>query len=465
MRQYKPMLAESADEPFSSGDWIFEVKWDGIRAVSYVNSEISIRSRKHKELLKNFPELGELKKLVKAIVLDGEIIVMRGGAPDFQRTVERNQVTSDRDIEYMAKKHPATYVVFDILEKDGESLVDRPLIERKRVLDESLRDGSYVVKSVFVEGSGEQYYEAALKKGMEGVMAKKKTSKYSVGRRSNDWLKIKKVKAADCVIFGYTRGGGAREKGFGALILGLYDDETPVFVGKVGTGFSQKTILDLMTRFKKLESGKKTLGGFEGPDEVTWLKPKLVCEVGYQVVTKDGRLRMPRFMGLRSDKRARDSTVDQIRPKELKEYKEKRDFSRTPEPKSGSGGSGSDKSFVVHEHHARRLHYDLRLEREGVLKSWAVPKGPPEKPGDKRLAIHVEDHPLDYGSFEGTIPEGEYGAGTVKIWDKGFYEPLHWGDEKIEILMMGERLEGRYELVRFKRAGEKQWLFFKARDK
>jgi bifunctional non-homologous end joining protein LigD len=104
------------------------------------------------------------------------------------------------------------------------------------------------------------------------------------------------------------------------------------------------------------------------------------------------------------------------------------------------------------------------LEREGVLKSWAVPKGPPEAPGEKRLAIETEDHPLDYGSFEGTIPEGEYGAGNVKIWDRGFYEPLHWGDEKIEVLMKGERLVGRYELVRFKRAGEKEWLFFKAKD-
>ncbi|HUV82215.1 MAG TPA: DNA polymerase ligase N-terminal domain-containing protein [archaeon] len=122
------------------------------------------------------------------------------------------------------------------------------------------------------------------------------------------------------------------------------------------------------------------------------------------------------------------------------------------------------KSFVIHEHHARRLHYDLRLERDGVLKSWAVPKGPPESAGEKHLAVQVEDHPLEYGTFEGTIPEGQYGAGTVKIWDKGLYEPLVWGDNKIEILMKGERLEGRYVLVRFNKAGEHNWLFFKAGD-
>jgi bifunctional non-homologous end joining protein LigD len=119
------------------------------------------------------------------------------------------------------------------------------------------------------------------------------------------------------------------------------------------------------------------------------------------------------------------------------------------------------KFFVVHEHHARRLHYDLRLEKDGVLKCWAVPKGPPEKSGDKRLAVQVEDHPLEYGKFEGTIPEGQYGAGSVKIWDIGQYESIVWGENKIEILMKGEKLEGRYVLIKFKKTGEKNWLIFK----
>jgi len=119
---------------------------------------------------------------------------------------------------------------------------------------------------------------------------------------------------------------------------------------------------------------------------------------------------------------------------------------------------------VVQEHHARRLHYDLRLERDGVLKSWAVPKGPPETSGDRRLAVQVEDHPLEYGKFEGTIPEGQYGAGTVKIWDKGLYESIAWGENKIEFIIKGEKLEGRYVLVKFKKAGEKNWLLFKADD-
>lgn len=115
----------------------------------------------------------------------------------------------------------------------------------------------------------------------------------------------------------------------------------------------------------------------------------------------------------------------------------------------------------MHEHHARRLHYDLRLEKDGVLKSWAVPKGIPLEKGVKRLALQVDDHPLEYASFEGAIPEGEYGAGDVRIWDRGQYEELSWGEGKIEVSFMGKVLTGKYTMVRFSKAGENQWIIFR----
>jgi DNA ligase D-like protein (predicted ligase)/DNA ligase D-like protein (predicted 3'-phosphoesterase) len=462
MTSYKPMLARSAEEPFTSRDWIFEVKWDGIRAISYVGEDLSIKSRNHKELLSNFPELEELKQLAGGTVLDGEIILMRDGQADFQTLIERNQKTSIRDIEYMAKKYPATYVVFDILEKNNQPVINETLVERKRILKESVQEGAYVVLSLFVEETGVTYFQAALEKGVEGIMAKKKESQYEPGKRSENWLKIKKLKTCDCVIFGYTRGEGSRKKTFGSLVLGLYDNLKPVFMGKVGTGFTQQFMEDLIQKLDELQVEEKTLKGVDEDREVVWVQPHLVCEVGYQTLTSEGRLRIPVFKGLKEDKQPRECTIDQLGTP-LKEYAAKRDFIKTPEPVS-SGNETPGKSFVIHEHHARRLHYDLRLERDGVLKSWAVPKGPPESPGEKHLAVQVEDHPLEYGTFEGTIPEGQYGAGTVKIWDKGLYEPLVWGDNKIEILMKGERLEGRYVLVRFKKAGEHNWLFFKAGD-
>lgn len=143
----------------------------------------------------------------------------------------------------------------------------------------------------------------------------------------------------------------------------------------------------------------------------------------------------------------------------LKEYREKRDFRKTREP-MGEVKSRDVKIYVIQKHRATRLHYDLRLEREGVLKSWAIPKSPPTSKGVKRLAVQVEDHPIDYANFEGTIPEGQYGAGEVEIWDRGTYETEKWKDDEIVIHIDGDRLKGRYCLIKFKKA-EKNWLFLK----
>ncbi|MEN6610723.1 MAG: DNA polymerase ligase N-terminal domain-containing protein [Methanoregulaceae archaeon] len=142
----------------------------------------------------------------------------------------------------------------------------------------------------------------------------------------------------------------------------------------------------------------------------------------------------------------------------LRKYHEKRNFIVTNEPEGTTGMSGN--SFVQ-EHHSHKLHYDLRLERDGVLKSWVVPKGVPEAPGEKHLAVAVEDHPLEYGSFEGEIPKGEYGAGTVFLWDSGTYETKQWDEKKIEVVLHGRRLNGSYVPVKFGRAGKNDWLVFR----
>lgn len=146
----------------------------------------------------------------------------------------------------------------------------------------------------------------------------------------------------------------------------------------------------------------------------------------------------------------------------LTRYKAKREFDKTPEPKA-TKSSSKKRIFVIHDHKASHHHYDLRLSMNGVLKSWAVPKIPPTKKGIKRLAIQVEDHPLSYAKFEGTIPEGNYGAGTVKIWDNGTYELKEKSAKKIEIIFHGKRLKGEYVLIKtnYGAKPEKSWLFFK----
>ena len=470
---YKPMLAKDAPKPFSDKDWIFEIKWDGFRAIAYVNKEFSLKSRNQKELKNNFPEIAELTHLTNDAVVDGEIVVMREGKPDFQTLLERGQAVSQREIHRQAERAPAIYVVFDILEKNDKSLTNLPLNERKKILQETLKEGKFVLPSDFIEEKGESYFELALEKGLEGVMAKKKDSYYEEGLRTGSWLKIKKLKTCDCVIFGYTRGQRAREKTFGALILGLYDmDGKPVYVGKVGTGFNEEMLGTFSNKFEKLKTDVAPFAA-EQADLITWLKPELVCEVGYQVVTQDMRLRMPRFKSLREDKTPAECTLDQlienkkmgtVVSENLSEYTSKRNFEQTSEPEGGTKKEGN-LIFVVQEHHSRRLHYDLRLEKEGVLKSWAVPKGIPENSRQRYLAVETEDHPFDYASFEGNIPKGQYGAGTVKIWDKGHYEPKLWEENKIEFILDGQKLKGRYILVRLKKAKQDNaWLLLKGKE-
>ena len=511
-RRYLPMLAKSAEAPFSGNEWLFEVKWDGIRAVAYVDKPLSIRTRNDREIAGQFPELGELADLAPGTVLDGEIVAMNAGRPDIQAVLPRLQsAMPSRDAV------PVSYIVFDILEWDGRPLIDLPLEERREILRRAVREGPHVTISEPVTGRGEEYYRAAVAQGLEGVMAKRKDGKYEPGVRSGGWLKIKELKSCDCVIAGYTPGQGGRGAAFGALLLGLYDEgpvpgeavrghpppgRTPfgdrpgapatlgknlVYIGKVGAGFRGQDLSELMEEFSRHPAKGPVLDDGGENRGVVWLEPVLVCEVAFQQVTRDRRLRIPRFIRLRPDKPAGECTTEQLRfpagfpartgraagaagggirakavEESMKKYQKKRDFSRTGEPEGAAGGSGGGNYFVIQEHHAHRLHYDLRLERDGVLKSWAVPKGVPEAAGEKHLAVAVEDHPLEYGRFEGEIPSGEYGAGTVAIWDNGTYDTKHWDEDKIEFFLHGRRLAGPYVLVKFKRAGKNEWLVFRA---
>ena len=315
-RRYRPMLAQSANAPFTSKDWIFEIKWDGFRSISYVSGgQVEMRSRNDKELRNTFPELEEVSSLAEDVVLDGEIVAMQAGKPDFQTLLERSNVNPARDIRIEAARHPAIYVIFDVLEKEGKPLLHLPLFERKRILKESVREGKNVILSEFVEEEGKTYFQATLERGLEGIIAKKIDSPYEPGIRSDNWLKIKQTLTCDCIIFGYTKGEGDREKTFGALVLGLYDTikRVYVYIGKAGTGFSQNVIELLLKVFEDLKVERTTLQGVDIAEEVTWLKPELVCEIVYQSVTKDEKLRMPRFRRLRVDKPATECTIDQIK--------------------------------------------------------------------------------------------------------------------------------------------------------
>lgn len=309
---YKPMLAKAVSEAFNDKDWIFEIKWDGFRAIAYLETPFSLKSRNGKELTPTFPELGEITQLGHNIVVDGEIIVMQNGKPDFQTLLKRAQTDSREQIQRLTKLSPAVYIVFDILEKDGQILTKLPLIERKKILSQSLREGANVVLSDFIEAKGEVYYRSSLEKGLEGIVAKRKTSLYEEGLRTGSWLKIKNLKTCDCIIFGYTQGKKSRATTFGALLLGVYNPQgKPVYLGKVGTGFDQQMLMHLMDKFEKIKTNVAPFKAESG-DVITWLQPLLVCEIRYQVLTPDTKLRMARFQRLRDDKLPTECTVAQL---------------------------------------------------------------------------------------------------------------------------------------------------------
>ena len=551
-RQYLPMLAATAERPFSSPDFLFEIKWDGVRAIAYVGDTLTLMSRNGRDFAAQFPELAELKELAPGTVLDGEIVVMRQKKPDMQSLLSRLQVQGGP----VKDAPPVTYIVFDILERGGQPLIDQPYTVRREILRSAVREGPHVIISEPVETRGVEYYRAAIGQGLEGIMAKRKDSRYEPGVRSGAWLKVRAELTCDCIIAGYTRGQGGRSTTLGALLLALYDDgdagnrgspgtaHNLVYIGKVGSGFSEGDLVHFRELFALYPANTPTLPEVRGEGPVVWLRPELVCEIAYQQVTRNRRLRIPRFRRLRVDRRPEDCRTSQLEvhpvvavavqrtgaagrtgrkkaippdrtrddegpgsdgtvpaerpapgsrhgppvmkpakghvpapaspepvspepalprppvPRPTERYREKRNFSVTPEPKGADTMTAP--TFVIQEHHARHLHYDFRLERDGVLKSWAVPKGVPEAPGPKHLAVAVEDHPLDYATFEGTIPEGEYGAGTVSVWDTGTYATKHWDEKKIEVVLHGKRLSGHYVLVRLIRAGKNDWLIFRA---
>jgi DNA ligase D-like protein (predicted ligase) len=314
---YKPMLAKEVPKLFSDKDWIFEVKWDGFRAIAYVREPFSLKSRNGRELIQNFPEIIELNLLAKNVVVDGEILIFRGGKVDFEAMQERSQLANSFEIDRKMRSSPATYVVFDILEKNGKSLVGLPLIERKKILRESVKDGDHVVVSDYVEAQGEAYFKVVSEKGLEGLVAKRKTSLYEQGQRTGSWLKIKNLKTCDCAIFGYTRGEGSRVSTFGSLVVGLYDnDGKAVYVGNVGTGFDQSLLESFLGKLKEIVVADEPFECEPYKGRITWVEPRLVCEVIFMAVTPDLKLRHPRFNRLLLDKSPAECTIDQITQKE-----------------------------------------------------------------------------------------------------------------------------------------------------
>jgi bifunctional non-homologous end joining protein LigD len=306
----QPMLATLVDKPFDEEGWLYEVKWDGYRTIALLNGKnTDLRSRNNKSFNEKFyPVYAALKDLKINAILDGEILVAdEEGLSNFGK-LQNWRSEADGELKFY---------VFDILWLNGYSLMELPLNERREKLISTLPAHPMIHISQTFDTTGTEFFEAAKKMKLEGIMAKKADSLYTPGSRSKEWLKIKAAKRHEVVIGGYTQNEGS-PKHFSALLAGVYEKNKLVYTGKIGTGFSEQTQKEMMKRFKPLIT--KTNPFTVEPDvnkpsrfrshppraTVTWLKPKLICEVSYTEMTTDGVMRHPSFEGMREDKKAQD---------------------------------------------------------------------------------------------------------------------------------------------------------------
>ncbi len=285
-------------KPFDSPRYLFEVKWDGIRALAFFGRGIArLQGRKLIDSTHRYPEIiRALEKLQGEGVMDGEIIVLQDGRPSFERVLVREQTNSLDKALVKAQKYPVIYVAFDLLYRDGEPLVDRPLTERKKALSELLKDApSPIVENQYVLEKGKAFYDRVAEQVLEGVMAKAIESRYLVGERSNDWLKLKVRQTVDFIMVGTVREAGTgRVK---SLVLGAYEDGSLIWMGNVGSGLDGRTLSQLASELGPLESEPPDNFKASAPGDIQWLEAKLVVRVEYLELTGEGRLRHPVFVG------------------------------------------------------------------------------------------------------------------------------------------------------------------------
>jgi len=307
-KNFLPMLATLTEKPFDAEGWIYEIKWDGYRALAYLdNGKVELRSRNNKSFDQYYPIIQELKKWNIRAVIDGEIaVVNEKGAASFQH-LQNWRSETDGELHYY---------VFDILWCDGYDLVNVELLKRRKLLEEIMIDSPIIRFSQDFETSGTELFEAANKLGLEGIIAKKNDSLYYPGIRTREWLKIKSGQRHEAIICGYTKNEDST-KLFSALVLGVYKNKKLEFIGQVGTGFTRAMQREILDKLKLLETSKspfKETPIINKPTrfrprppkaQVTWVKPKLVCEVQYQELTSEGIMRHPSFQGLRTDKPAK----------------------------------------------------------------------------------------------------------------------------------------------------------------
>jgi bifunctional non-homologous end joining protein LigD len=314
----RPMLASIGKLPSEDAKWAYEIKWDGVRAIAYVEGgRVRLQSRNDNELTKSFPELRAIGEFLGArpCVLDGEIVVMgEDGLPDFGRLQKRLHVTNPATVRKFEAEWPALYVVFDVLHLDGHDLFASAYDDRRTALESlALSSAAFTTATSYRDVKGADILRGTKESGLEGIIAKRRDSRYAQGKRSDEWLKIKNVKTQEVVIGGWTEGTGNRKDDLGALLLGIPEGKALRFVGKVGTGFSagdRRDLLELLTPITVKKSPFDSASAVVEPNPHQFVRPRYVGEVQFSEWTSAGHLRHPTWRGLRADKDPSDVVVE-----------------------------------------------------------------------------------------------------------------------------------------------------------
>jgi bifunctional non-homologous end joining protein LigD len=306
----RPMLAVLREElPRDDGAWGYEFKWDGVRAVVYVDGgRPRVLSRNDRDVTGSYPELRAMAESLGStqVILDGEIVAMdEAGRPSFGALQNRMHVTDAAQVRRLATQTPATFLAFDVLYLNGRSLLTEPYTERRRLLESlTLAGPSWQTPPSFV-GGGEAVFAASKQQGLEGVIAKRLDSRYYAGKRSDCWLKLKNIRTQEVVIGGWKPGEGRRQGAIGSLLLGVSGPDGLDYVGHVGTGFTDKMLRDLEADLAPLARDEPPFAAAvprPHAKDARWVEPRLVGEVAFTEWTRDGRLRHPAWRGLRPDK-------------------------------------------------------------------------------------------------------------------------------------------------------------------
>ncbi len=293
------MLLNEVKEPFDDENYIYELKLDGIRCVAYIEPKsVTLQNKRYKDVIDIYPELSEIRKCVKKrVILDGELVVLTDGKPDFYALQRRSLMTDSFRKSLAAKKNPVQFVAYDILYYNETDLTDKSLMERKEILSKAVTEGHNLSVSRWIEKNGVAFFELAKKENLEGIVAKKKDGLYFIGKRTSEWIKIKVMQDEDLLVLGFQPDENGKVKD---LILGYYDDTGELKCrGKVYLGVS-KAEQKIIAEFAKKNTVKRPW--FDKYKNVVWLKPQLVGTAHFMHETESGGMRQPVWKGLREDK-------------------------------------------------------------------------------------------------------------------------------------------------------------------